>query len=176
MKIVMLNAATLPVYRGDLAHLLCNATGYPHPPRQEEAEGYFHSLRASMAKGERLLWIARDEEGVVGSVQLKLPLFHEGQNRAEIQRLLVHQRARRRGVGKRLLAELERTAQSNQRGVLCLHLIAGSPAEAFYRAQGYRCLGELPDYATTSDGHCHAAMFYYKRLFIAAGTLRAIAS
>ncbi|PWC09252.1 GNAT family N-acetyltransferase [Brenneria roseae subsp. americana] len=182
MKIVSLNVATLPVYRGELADLLVDAVakgasiGYQSPVSHEEAESYFHSLRPSIAKGARMLWIARDFEGVIGSVQLELCQKSNGQNRAEIQKLLVHSRTRRMGVGRQLMQVLEKTALLQQRGLLYLDTQADSPAEAFYRTLGYRYLGELPDYACTPDGYYHPTAIYYKRLFAVNHVGRAIAS
>ncbi|PWC09278.1 GNAT family N-acetyltransferase [Brenneria corticis] len=182
MKIVSLNVATLPVYRGELANLLIDAVakgasvGFQTPLSHEEAESYFHGLRPSIAKGERMLWIARDAEGVVGSVQLELCQKSNGQNRAEIQKLLVHSRARRMSIGRRLMQSLEKAALQQQRGLLYLDTQAGSPAEMFYRSLGYRYLGELPDYASTPDGYYHPTAIYYKRLFAVNHVERAIAS
>ncbi|VTR60496.1 Acetyltransferase [Serratia fonticola] len=105
MKIVLINAATLPIYRAELAQLLTDAVthgasvGYDTQIPHEDAESYFHSLRPALAKGELLLWIARDESGVIGTVQLALCQKPNGRNRAEVQKLLVHSRARRNGVG-----------------------------------------------------------------------------
>lgn len=182
MKIVMLNAATLPIYRSELATLLIDAVasnasvGYQQRLSPEEAESYFHSLRSDMAKGDRLLWIARDEQGVSGSVQLEICQKPDGQNRAEIQKLLVHSRARRKGTAKKLMAALESCATEQQRGLLYLNTRSGSASEAFYRAQGYRCLGEIPDYASSPDGYFHPAVIYYKRLFAVNQVIRSIAS
>ncbi|NDL66082.1 GNAT family N-acetyltransferase [Acerihabitans arboris] len=182
MKIVQLNAATLPVYRSELAGLLMDAVargasvGYTNPLTQDEAEGYIHGLRSSIAKNDLLLWIARDERGIVGSIQLDLCRKPNGQNRAEIQKLLVHSHARREGIGKSLISALERTAREQQRGLLYLDTQSGSPAEAFYRALGYRCLGEIPDYACTPDGYYHPTVIYYKRLFAVNQQLNAVAS
>ncbi|MBJ7224197.1 MULTISPECIES: GNAT family N-acetyltransferase [unclassified Brenneria] len=182
MKIVSLNGATLPVYRYELANLLIDAVakgasvGYQAPLSHEEAESYFHGLRPSITKGERMLWIARDTEGVIGSVQLELCQKPNGQNRAEIQKLLVHSRARRMGIGRQLMQTLEKAALVQQRGLLYLDTQAGSPAEMFYRSLGYRYLGELPDYASTPDGYYHPTAIYYKRLFAVNHVERAIAS
>lgn len=182
MKIVQLNAATLPVYRGELAGLLMDAVargasvGYTNPLSCDEAESYIHGLRPVMAKNDLLLWIARDERGVIGSIQLDLCPKPNGQNRAEIQKLMVHSRARREGIGKSLVCALERTARDRQRGLLYLDTQSGTPAEAFYRTLGYRCLGEIPDYACTPDGYYHPTVIYYKRLFAVNQPLNAIAS
>lgn len=182
MKIVQLNASTLPIYRGELANLLLDAVshgasvGYRNSLTRDGAENEIHDLGPALEKNELLLWIARDKAGVVGSVQLSLCQKPNGRNRGEIQKLLVHSQARRQGVGKSLLMALERTAYQIERGLLYLDTQSGSPAEAFYRAGGYRCLGELPDYACTPDGYYHSTVIYYKRLFAVNQQLRAIAS
>jgi len=182
MKIVMINAATLPVYRNELAELLLNAVtsdaadGERQRLSQTQAEDYFHSLQTELAKGARKLWIARDHLGVIGSVQLEICLKPEGRNRAEVQQLLVHDRARRQGTGKKLIAALEQEAMNLQRSLIYLDTPSGGAAEAFYRAQGYRCLGELPDFSCNSDGYSHSAVIYYKRLFAVNQVIRAIAS
>ncbi len=182
MKIVQLNAATLPVYRNDLAELLIDAVaqgasvGYIDTLTRDQAQDYIHTLRDAMVKNHLLVWIARDQRGIVGSIQLDLCLKPNGQNRAEIQKLLVHSRARRQGVGKALMAALERVARDRQRGLLYLDTQSGSPAEAFYRTLGYRCLGEIPDFACTPDGYYHPTAIYYKRLFAANQQCSSIAS
>ncbi|KAA8993792.1 GNAT family N-acetyltransferase [Affinibrenneria salicis] len=182
MKIVLLNVATLPVYHQELADLLIDAVshgasvGYDAPVSYEEAESYFHRLRPAVAQGERFLWIARDQDGIAGSIQLECCQKDNGRNRAEVQNLLVRSGKRRLGVGRQLLATLEKTALSQRRGLLYLNTQSGSPAESFYRSQGYRLLGELPDYACTPDGFYHPTAIYYKRLFAVNNTVRAIAS
>ncbi|MEA9393560.1 GNAT family N-acetyltransferase [Acerihabitans sp. TG2] len=182
MKIVQLNAATLPVYRNDLAELLIDAVtqgasvGYTDTLTRDEAQNYIHNLRTAMAKNHLLLWIARDQRGIVGSIQLDLCIKPNGQNRAEIQKLLVHSQARRQGIGKSLMAVLENVARDRQRGLLYLDTQSGSLAEAFYRTLGYRCLGEIPDYACTPDGYYHPTVIYYKRLFAVNQQYNAIAS
>lgn len=150
MKIVLINAATLPIYRAELAQLLTDAVthgasvGYDTQIPHEDAESYFHSLRPALAKGELLLWIARDESGVIGTVQLALCQKPNGRNRAEVQKLLVHSRARRNGVGQALMKSLEKMALEIRRGLLYLDTQAGSAAEGLYRSLGYRCLGRYP--------------------------------
>lgn len=85
-------------------------------------------------------------------MQLELCQKPNGRNRAEVVKLLVHSRARRNGVGQALMKTLEYAALQQQRGLLYLDTQAGSAAEALYRSLGYRCLGELPDYAAVPMG------------------------
>lgn len=179
MKIVQLNAATLPVYRAELARLLTDAIahgaslGYDTQIAHSDAESYFHSLRPEIAKGTLMLWIARTAEEVVGTVQLALCQKPNGQNRAEVQKLIVHSRARRLGVAHALMLALESSALAVRRGLLYLDTQAGSAAEAFYQSEGYLRLGEIPDYASTPDGQYHPTAIYYKRLFVVEHQARA---
>ncbi|AJJ09731.1 acetyltransferase domain protein [Yersinia rohdei] len=172
MKIVLLNAATLPIYRSELAILLTDAVSHgasigfnTRNLSQEEAESYFHKLGSAIAKNTLLLWIARDDTGIVGTIQLELCQKPNGLNRAEVQKLLVHSRCRRSGIGHKLIIALENTAIQLRRGLLYLDTQAGSPAESFYRTQGYYRMGEIPDYACTPDGSYHPTAIYFKRLF-----------
>ena len=70
------------------------------PLSRKEAGEYWDGLLPSIGNGSRLLWIARDDGGLLGTVQLELTQKKNGINRAEIQKLLVHTRARRRGVAR----------------------------------------------------------------------------
>lgn len=109
-------------------------------------------------------------------MQLELCQKPNGRNRAEVVKLLVHSRARRNGVGQALMKMLEQAALQQRRGLLYLDTQTGSAAEALYRSLGYRCLGEIPDYAAGPDGYYHPTIIYYKRLFIVTPSSRAIAS
>ncbi|MBU9843545.1 GNAT family N-acetyltransferase [Rahnella ecdela] len=167
MKIVMLNAATLPVYRDELAQLLIEANsqgasaGFPHVKEQKQAEETFHDLRPALSQNELLLWIARDEQGVIGTVQLDLAGTTTLSPQAEISTLLVCSRARRRGVARMLMRELESTALDLRCTMLSSDMQSGSEAEAFYRAQGYRCVGSRQ--GTTGYSRKNEVV-YYKQL------------
>ncbi len=88
-----------------------NSVGFVLPLSREEAGAYWNGLVPALAAGSRLLWIARDASGLLGTVQMELATKKNGVNRAEIQKLLVHRRARRRGVARTLMqtAEAART-------------------------------------------------------------------
>lgn len=182
MKIIALNASTLPVYCRELSAVLMDVLigdsvmGYQQSMSREEAESAFYRLRDALSKQETLMWIARDNLGVMGFARLDLCADADGLNRAEIKGVMVHRRARRQGVGKMLVRALEDAANIARRGLLFLDVQAGTTAETFWRAAGYRYLGELPDYVCSADGYCHSAVIYYKRLFAAEPYPRAIAS
>ncbi len=54
-----------------------------------------------------------------------------GLNRAEIQKLLVHSRSRRTGIGHKLIIAAENTAVQLRRGLIYLDTQSGSSAESF---------------------------------------------
>lgn len=167
MKIVMLNTATLPVYRDELALLLIEAShqgvqaGLPCTFGQREAEDAFHDLRPALSNNELLLWIARDDQGVAGTLLLNLSHSPDTPHQAEVSTLLVCSRARRRGVGRLLLRESENTAQDLRYTLLSSDMQSGSCAEAFYRAQGYRC---APSRTGSQDYSRKNEVVYYKQL------------
>jgi acetyltransferase len=95
---------------------------------------------------------------------LALCLKANGLNRAEVQKLLVHSEARRRGLGQQLMAALELSARQYKRGLLYLDTEAGSGAEAFYQSLRYTKIGELPNYCQSPDGRYTPTAIYFKTL------------
>jgi acetyltransferase len=170
LHIERLAAKDFEPYRSGLIGLLLDAVnhgasvGFLEDIDQQQAGAYFDQVLSGLRDGSLLLWVALDQGRVLGSVQLGLCQKRNGLNRAEVQKLLVHSNARRRGIANRLMQRLEGEAAERQRGLLYLDTEAGSDAEAFYRAQGYRCIGGLPDYACGPDGTYRANAIYYKTL------------
>jgi acetyltransferase len=171
LSVERVEASALQAGREALIDLLIHtvengaSVGFVLPLSCKEAGEYWDGLLPSISNGSRLLWIARDNGGLLGTVQLELTLKRNGANRAEIQKLLVHTRARRRGVARSLMQLAEATALELDRGLLYLDTEAGSGAEAFYRALGYTCIGGLPEYACSPEGEWRANAIYYKTLF-----------
>jgi acetyltransferase len=166
-----LDAASLAGRRDDLIDLLVDAVehgssvGFVLPLSRDEAGAYWDGLAASIESGSRLIWIAHDASGLLGTVQLELTLKRNGVNRAEVQKLLVHTRARRKGVARALMQAVEARARELRRGLLYLDTEADSDAEHFYRSLGYTCIGGLPEYGCSPCGEWRANAIYYKTLF-----------
>ncbi|MBB3291375.1 acetyltransferase [Mitsuaria sp. BK045] len=110
------------------------------------------------------LWVCRDRDRALGTVQLSLCGKPNGRHRAEVQKLMVHRDARRRGVAAQLMAALERVARDEGLRLLVLDTEVDSPAETFYRAQGFQRAGEIPDFATSPQGELRGTALYWKRL------------
>jgi ribosomal protein S18 acetylase RimI-like enzyme len=102
---------------------------------------------------------------VVGSVQLVLALQPNGPHRAELQKLLVHSSQRRKGVGKRLVHEIEHQASSAGRWLVVLDSERETVAEAhFYESVGYQRCGIIPNFALSSRGDYSDTVLFYKDL------------
>jgi len=166
------DAPTLPRVREALIDLLIDtvergsSVGFVLPLTRDEAGAYWDGLALSLEAGHRLLWIAREADGIVGTVQLELATKKNGINRAEVQKLLVRSYARRNGVARALMETLESRARELRRGLLHLDTEAGSGAEGFYRALGYTFIGGLPEFACSPEGEWRANAIYYKTLFL----------
>ncbi|PIM55225.1 GNAT family N-acetyltransferase [Roseateles chitinivorans] len=110
------------------------------------------------------LWLCREGDRALGTVQLSVCGKPNGRHRAEVQKLMVHRDARRQGVAARLMGVLEGVARDEGLSLLVLDTEVGSPAETFYRAQGFQRAGEIPDFAASPQGELRGTALYWKRL------------
>lgn len=112
-----------------------------------------------------LTFVARaDGSGAVGVVQLRLVNYPNGDHRADVAKLLVHRRARGRGVAHALMERVEAEAAARSRWLLMLDTQTGSPAEGLYERLGWQRYGRLEDHARTPDGTLEPTTFMMKRL------------
>lgn len=157
-------------YRDGLVDLLLDAVrhgasvGFLENIDAQQANSYLDEVKQRLSSGQLLLWVVSKDQEVLGSVQLGLCQKLNGLKRAEVQKLLVHSAARRRGLGQQLMQALEATARQKQRVTLYLDTEAGSQAEAFYQSLGYIKAGEIPEYACGPDGTYRPTALYYKLL------------
>ena len=78
----------------------------------ERALAFWRGVGESVAGDERLLLVAEAEGRIVGTVQLLLDQPPNQPHRADVAKMLVHRRARRRGIGEALMGELDRLARA----------------------------------------------------------------
>ena len=141
------------------------SVGFLPPLNESDAATYWHTVRAAMRDGSRLLWLASTAGGTLaGCVQLDLCMKPNGLHRAEVSKLLVHSNARRQGIASLLMRALESHARFHKRTTLVLDTRAGDPSETVYQALAWTKVGEIPQYARSADGSLHATAFYYKLL------------
>ncbi|MBK7403866.1 MAG: GNAT family N-acetyltransferase [Phycisphaerales bacterium] len=128
------------------------------------AEGWWRRTLAG-SDARAIFLIARDDQGIAGSVQLHPAWAPNQPHRAEVAKLLVHRRARRAGLGAELMHAVERSARGAGFGLLTLDAKGGGAADRLYRRLGWTCAGTVPGFAFDPDGTTlHDAVIFYKPL------------
>jgi GNAT superfamily N-acetyltransferase len=130
------------------------------PMTRAKAEAFWRGVSASVARGERVVLAAEDAEGIVGTAQVILAQPENQPHRGDLAKMLVHRRARRRGIGEALLVAAERSALEAGKTLLVLDT-ASADAERLYARQGWQRCGVIPDYALWPDGgFCPTTIFF----------------
>jgi GNAT superfamily N-acetyltransferase len=135
------------------------------PLSRAKADAFWRNVAAGAARGERLVVVAEEADGViVGTVQVVLNQPENQPHRGDVAKMLVHRRARRRGVGAALLAAAEHAALQAGKTLLVLDTVTGGDAERLYTRNGWQRCGEIPDYALWPDGRPCATTVFFKSL------------
>jgi GNAT superfamily N-acetyltransferase len=135
------------------------------PISREKAVQFWRKIADDVARGERVLLVAEDGNGqIVGTVQMITAQPENQPHRADIAKMLVHRKARRSGVGQRLMAEVERIAREESKSVLVLDTVTGGDAERLYERAGWQRVGAVPNYALMPAGEFCGTTFYCKQL------------
>lgn len=169
-EIVVLDSDNARRSLSDLVALLQDAVaggasiGFLPPLGDVEAAAYWEGVLADLATGERVLLVAMEQGRVVGGAQLALATRANGSHRAEVQRLLVHRGARRRGIGRALMAAIEAHARQIGRTLLVLDTREGDPSERLYEQCGYTRVGVIPRYARSASGTLDGTVYFYRHL------------
>jgi GNAT superfamily N-acetyltransferase len=133
------------------------------PLSRERAKEFWQSLAMDVAAKRRLLMVAEDERGILGTVQAILGQPENQPHRADIAKLLVHRRARNRGMGAALMAAMENAAATSGKTMLVLDT-ASVEAERLYRRLDWQTCGTIPDYALLPAGGLCKTTIFYKRI------------
>ena len=139
------------------------AVSFLAPFTLERAEEWWRRTLSASDSGAIFL-VARDVEGIVGTVQLHTAWAPNQPHRAEITKLLVHRRSRGTGLGTRLMRTIEDAARGAGFTLLTLDAKRGAAAEHLYRRMGWIHAGTIPRYALDPDGTPHDAVIFYKDL------------
>lgn len=138
--------------------------GFVNPMTGEKAAAFWRRVADGVGRRERILLVADDATGVVGTVQLLLDQPENQPHRADVAKLQVHRRARGQGVGAGLVRAAEDAARGLGRTLLVLDTVSGSAAERLYTRLGWQRVGVIPDYALWPDGTPCATTVFYRNL------------
>ena len=150
------------------------SVGFLPPVAPDVAHAFWRHRASEVATGGRILIAGWADGALVGCVSLALDTPANQRHRAEVQALLVHPAARRRGLARALMQRLELEAAQHGRTLLTLDTNAGDtnardtgasePAEALFHALGWIAAGRIPGYARKADGTPCDTRYFYKRL------------
>lgn len=154
----------------DLAEILRDcveggaAVSFMPPLALEKARAFWLDQFTQAQAGTKSIFVARDESGIHGVVML-VPAWSENQpHRADVSKLLVHRRARGRGLAKALMTALEHEARRIGKTLLTLDTKKGDVAERLYPKWGYIHAGIIPDFALDADGRTTPTVLFYKKI------------
>jgi GNAT superfamily N-acetyltransferase len=139
------------------------SVSFMSPLSLDKASAFWHSAAAATARGERAILVAEEAGGIIGTAQLVLDLPENQPHRADVSKMLVHRRARRRGVGAAILRATEQVAQELGKSLLVLDT-ASADAARLYTRLGWVRVGVVPDYALLPQGGLCATTFFYRRI------------
>jgi GNAT superfamily N-acetyltransferase len=129
-----------------------------------KARAFWQGVADGVARGERLLLVAEDADGIAGTVQVVLAQPDNQPHRADVAKMLVHRRARRQGMAARLLAAAEDAARAAGKTVLVLDTVTGGDAERLYQRAGWQRVGTIPNYALMPDGAPCSTTYFHRQL------------
>ena len=162
--------ALAPADVDGLAALLVDATaggasvGFLAGFDPASARAFWAGLAAAVAAGDRLILVAQDDQGIVGTAHLILTQPPNQPHRADVSKVLVLRRCRGRGIGSMLMRAVEAQARAAGRTLLMLDTTAGQPAERMYERLGWTRYGTVPGHALMPDGSPSDTTFFYKEL------------
>jgi len=134
--------------------------GFMLPIDAARAEAFWRRVAAGVDGGERVLFVADDGDGIVGTVQLVVEQPENQPHRADVAKMMVAHRARRRGIGAALMKAAEQEAKARAKTLLVLDT-ASADAERLYARLGWQRCGTVPGYALLPQGGpCDTTYFY----------------
>ena len=138
--------------------------GFMFPLELATAEAFWRGIASGVATGARALLVAEDETGIVGTVQLLLAQPENQPHRADLAKMMVLRRARRRGIGAALMLAAEDVARTAGKTLLVLDTWSGSDAGRLYTRLGWVRVGEIPGFALMARGGLWGTTVYYREL------------
>lgn len=140
------------------------SVGFIDPDDRQIMRNFWQDTFAGLDRGDRLLLVARDGETLVATVMIFWNNMPNGRHRAEIGKLLVHPRARRQGIARRLMQLAEQRVREAGRSLMVLDTRSGDVASLLYLSLGWEIAGAIPFYAQSTEGVMDATTVMYKRL------------
>jgi ribosomal protein S18 acetylase RimI-like enzyme len=127
-------------------------------------ERFWQDKIYSLASGDNQLLVAYQQGVIVATVMVGFSAMPNGRHRAEISKLLVHPRARRQGIARRLMQQAEQLAAEQGKTLLVLDTRSGDVATDLYLSMDWQIAGSIPMYAESTEGVLDATTVMFKLL------------
>ncbi|PFO74780.1 GNAT family N-acetyltransferase [Bacillus cereus] len=134
--------------------------GFLPPLELKESTKYWETVLAPAV----ILYVAKINNEVAGSIQLHLVTKPNGIHRAEICKLMTHPNFRCNGIGRLLMQKAEERAKQEKRSLIVLDTREGDPSNRLYKSLEYQEAGKIPGYAISPNGELDATILYYKMI------------
>lgn len=172
ISIQALSNTDIEVYKDKLAELLLDGVNsgasisFVQPFDIEQASAFWsNSVLPNVVAGERVLFVAKEGEEVLGTVQLIVELPPNQAHRCEVSKLMVDSQQRGKGIGKRLMLHVLEYAQSIGKSLITLDTRTGDVSEKLYKSIGFEVAGVIPNFAKDPDSDKLSGTTYmYKHL------------
>ncbi|SFF00285.1 Acetyltransferase (GNAT) domain-containing protein [Paenibacillus algorifonticola] len=161
-ELTELNEHTLEELAGLIVEVVEDGAsiGFLPPLSREDAKAYWQGV----LEPGTLLWVAKEGQQIVGTVQLQLAQKQNASHRAEIAKMMVQPQQRRKGIARLLMQEAEERAVVEGRSLLVLDTLEGAPSNILYQSLGFIEAGRIPKFARSGDGSLYATVLYYKEI------------
>jgi ribosomal protein S18 acetylase RimI-like enzyme len=158
--------ASVETYIDPLSKLLVKVVddgasiGFLPPMKLSDARQYWQTV----LNPDVILFIAKMNNEIVGTIQVHLCTKQNGLHRAEIAKLMTGPNARRKGVARALMKAAEERAVSEGRTLLILDTREGDPSNHLYQSIGFIPAGKIPNFALSGEGELDTTVIYYKNV------------
>lgn len=166
-----LSPAEARVRRDELADIFIDSVeggaqiNFVLPMTREKADRWWDKALPSHEAGERIILAAEADGRLDGMVHVVFAGPENQPHRADLAKMLVHSRARRQGLGARLLRAAEEAAVAAGKTLLILDTVEGREGHRLYERGGWTMFGVVPGYSLEIDGVTRTPVsFFYKQL------------
>ncbi len=143
------------------------SVSFMQPLSYDRAAAFWQRVSDDVRAGRRALLVAEDSQGICGTVQVLLDQPENQPHRADVAKMLVHRRARRRGLGAALMQAAEATARQAGKVLLVLDTVTDGEAARLYQRLGWVRVGDIPRYALLPGGGLCSTTVFYRNLDLA---------
>jgi GNAT superfamily N-acetyltransferase len=140
------------------------SVGFMLPLSRSRAHEFWSGVAEAVGRGDRALLVAEDDEGICGTVQLVLAQPDNQPHRADLSKMLVHRRARRRGLGEALMRAAEEMALDCGKTLLVLDAVTDGDAYRLYSRLGWQKVGDVPEFALWPEGGYCSTTYFFRSL------------